>query len=133
MIAVTGQCGQWSVLVHIDATTAEKLEGTSRAVYADPLPFHPQSLPRLSLIVIACFSVSPITFPTLLSFSPRLNFTKEVCFPQHLTTTKWQPVAKAGGDQIQLVLMISKVGGDASHGSHRMVAPMQVQCVQARV
>jgi len=35
-------------------------------------------------------------------------------------------VAKDGGDQIGLhvVPIISTVGGDASHGSHRAVAPM---------
>ena len=31
---------------------------------------------------------------------------------------------KVGGDQIHLVLVISKVGRGASHGSHRAVAPM---------
>ena len=36
---------------------------------------------------------------------------------------KRQPVAEVGGDQIHLVRTISKVGGDASHGSHGVVAP----------
>jgi len=35
---------------------------------------------------------------------------------------KRQPVAEVGGDQIHLVRTISKVGGDASHGSHGVVA-----------
>jgi len=35
---------------------------------------------------------------------------------------KWQPVAKVGGDQIHSVPMIFNVGGDASHGSHGVVA-----------
>jgi len=30
-------------------------------------------------------------------------------------------VIKVGGDQIRLVPMFSRVGGDASHGSHRYV------------
>ena len=38
----------------------------------------------------------------------------------------WQPVAKVGGNQIHSVPMISEVGGDASYGSHRAVAPMAV-------
>ena len=35
-----------------------------------------------------------------------------------------QSVIKVGGDQMGLVPKPSKVGGDASHGSHRVVAPM---------
>ena len=35
-----------------------------------------------------------------------------------------QPVAKVGGDQIHSVPVISRVGGDASHGSRMAVAPM---------
>jgi len=31
---------------------------------------------------------------------------------------------KVGGDQVVLVPRISIFGGDASHGSHRVVAPM---------
>ena len=32
---------------------------------------------------------------------------------------------KLDGDQIHLVTMISRVGGDASHGSHRTATPME--------
>jgi len=41
-----------------------------------------------------------------------------------LPSEKRQSVAKVRGDQIYFVPAISKVGGDASHGSHRVVAPM---------
>ena len=41
-----------------DATTAEKLEGTSRGVHADPLAFPPPSLPRLPLFRHPCFTHS---------------------------------------------------------------------------
>jgi len=33
---------------------------------------------------------------------------------------------KVGGDQVVLVPRLSIFGGDASHGSHRVVAPMSV-------
>ena len=48
----------------VGATTAEKLDGTSRGV--DPLPFLPPSAPHSP--VIAPPNVSPIPLPTLLSF-----------------------------------------------------------------
>ena len=42
----------------IGATTAEKLEGTSSGADADPLPFHPSSLPHLPLLLRLCFANS---------------------------------------------------------------------------
>jgi len=38
---------------------------------------------------------------------------------------KIKPFAKVGGDQIHLATTISKVGGDASHGTPRVIAPMR--------
>ena len=58
-----------------------------------------------------CF-VSSIPFPTLLSFSPLNHIAQR---------KKLKPDTKVGGDQMQLVPMISKVGRDASH---KAVAPM---------
>ena len=48
-----------------------------------------------------------------------------ICHPLKSVDTmqKWQPVAEVGWDQIHLVPKFSKVR-DASHGSHRVVAPM---------
>ena len=47
------------------------------------------------------------------------------CKLPRVPSGKWQPVAKvAEGDQIHLVPIISKVGGDASRGFHRVVAPI---------
>ena len=40
----------------IGSTTAEKLEGSSRGVDADPLPSPPPSLPRLPLLLHPCFT-----------------------------------------------------------------------------
>jgi len=42
----------------IVATAAAKLEGTSRAVDADPIPFPAPSLPRLPLLLHPCFTHS---------------------------------------------------------------------------
>ena len=58
-----------------------------------------------------CF-VSSTPFPTLLSFSPLNHIAQR---------KKLKPDTKVGGDQMQLVPMISKVGRDASHEA---VAPM---------
>ena len=41
-----------------------------------------------------------------------------------ITSKKLHPVMKAGRDQVVLVPRLSIFGGDASHGSHRVVAPM---------
>ena len=65
-------------------------------------------------------------FPSLLFFLSPFKFSQEVCESTKLPTLsrgKRQPVAKVGWDQIHSVPIISKVGGDASHGSHRLVAP----------
>ena len=40
---------------------------------------------------------------------------------------KRQPIAKVGGDKIHLVDAISKVGRDASHGSHRRLRLWSVE------
>ena len=136
----------------IDATTAGKLEGTSRGVEADPLPMvahtcqHTpetrQTTPtphytlkcsvdclvsgrrlafvghHIFLFLLRPFPVSrycfvsSIPFPTFLSFSPLNHIAQR---------KKLKPDTKVGGDQMQLVPMISKVGRDASH---KAVAPM---------
>jgi len=59
---------------------AEKLEGTSRGVGADALPFHLPSLPNLLLLLHPCFahplSYSCFLFPLSLQGGP-------VCFPNY--------------------------------------------------
>ena len=42
-------------MTRIDATTAEKLEATSRGLDTDPIPFPPSSNPRLPLLLHPCF------------------------------------------------------------------------------
>ena len=70
--------------------------------------------------------------PTAQFFTGRMPFlppnqqrqsTEGTSFRQCLAK-KLQSVARVGGDQMQLVPVISEVGGDASHRSHRVVAPM---------
>jgi len=56
----------WTALEIIGATTAGKLEGTSRGVNTDPLPFPRPVLPSLPLFPTR---VSPIPIRTPLSFS----------------------------------------------------------------
>jgi len=89
-----------------DATTAEKLEGTSRGVHADPLAFPPPSLPRLPLFRHPCFTHSlPYS-----SFLLHLN-----CKLPTVPSEKWQPATKLGCDRIHLVPTICSVVEDASH------------------
>ena len=108
------------------ATAAEKLGGTSRGADADPPPFPPPSLPRLPLLLHQCFTHPIRHFSLLLP----LNFARrsgEALLASHgANRKKRQPSVEVGGDQIHLVTVISKVGGDASHGSHRAVAPMVI-------
>ena len=86
-----------------------------------PFPFPP---PFLHVSRCCPSYVSPILFPTPLYPDLLLSLARRsVCFPR-CPAKKWQPVAKVGGDQIHSVPVISKVGGDASHGSRRVVAPM---------
>ena len=54
------------------------------------------------------------SFPSLLFFPSLLKFSMQI---PTAPIEKWQPVAKIGRDEIHSVPMISKVGGDASHGS----------------
>jgi len=76
----------------------------------DPLKNFQYNLRRISRF---CPSpVSPIYFPTFLSDSP-LIFS---CHNAQRKITK--NVAKVGGDQIHLAPIMSKVGGDTSHGWH---------------
>ena len=70
--------------------------------------------------------VSPIPFPILVSFFlPSNSGSKsgENCKLPTVPSEKWQPVAKVGGNKIHSVPVISRVGGDASHGSHSAVVP----------
>ena len=77
---------QWvSVAQDIGATTAEKLEGISSGVDADPLPFLLPSLPHLPRLLHPCFTRS---------------------LPYHFSSPA----------PLNLVPVVSKVGGAASHG-----------------
>jgi len=71
---------------------------------------------------------SPIPFPTLLFFSSKIKQGRpgKHCKLLKVPSEKLQPVAKVGGDQIHLVPVIFKVGGDASNGSHRVVETMSL-------
>jgi len=96
-------------------------------VDADPLPFHPPSLPRLPLLLHPSHPfLSLLLFPSSRKFSKEVWGSTTVSFPQCPAKRK-QPVAKVGGDQIHLV---PKVGGDASHGSHIAVAPIVTGLLQ---
>ena len=105
-----------------------KLQGTTGGVDAGPFLFlrHPVRVSR------HCSThVSPVPFSTLLAFSDlplylaRMSGEAMYCKLPRVPSGKWQPVAKvAEGDQIHLVPIISKVGGDASRGFHRVVAPI---------
>ena len=105
-----------------DATTAEKLEGTSRRVVVDPLPFLPLFV---SFSRYCSTHVSHIPFPILFFLSP-LKFSQEIwgssaSFPQ-CSAKNGSQLKKVRDDQIHPVPMISKVGRDASHRSRRVVA-----------
>ena len=68
------------------------------------------------------------TFPSLLFFPPLVEDSQKVCrkfvrLPT-LPEKNGSQLKKVGEEQIDLVPTISKVGGDASHGSHIVVAPM---------
>ena len=94
---------------------------------ADPLPFHPPSLPRLPLLLHPSHPfLSLLLFPSSRKFSKEVWGSTTVSFPQ-CPAKRRQPVAKVGGDQIHLV---PKVGGDASHGSHIAVAPIVTGLLQ---
>jgi len=82
-----------------------------------PLPFPPS--PPLPVIA------SPIPFPTLLSFSRYIlqgGLRSTVSFPHWPAKNDTQLQKLIGRDQIHLVPVISKVAGDASHGSYRVDA-----------
>ena len=102
-----------------------KVGGTSRGVDTDPLSFPPPSLPRLPLLLHPCF---PHSLPYSAFLLP-LNLVRRSGEPCKLPVVRSEIMtafAKVGRDQIHLVHMIYKVGGDASHGSHRLIAPMLI-------
>ena len=104
----------------IDTTTVEKLEGTSSEEDVNSFLF---LLGPFPVSRYCATNVLPIPFPTPL-YSPR-KFSKRVWFASHIAQRKKRkPVAKIGVDQIRMVPVISKVGGDASHGYHGVIAPM---------
>ena len=110
------------ILVSHRHNHGSKVGGTSRWVDADPLP--PPSLSRLPLLLRPCFSAHSL--PYRFFSSPR-EIGKEVrgsTIRFSRCPGKWQLVAKVGGDRMPLVPVISEVGRDASHRSHRPVAPV---------
>jgi len=81
----------------------------------DLLPFPAPSIPRLSLLL----HPSSFNHCRLQSYSfLQLDLGKRFKLPAEMTTSR-----KSWRDHVQLVPTISKVGGDASHASHRAVAP----------
>jgi len=73
-----------------------------------------------------CFAIPFLILVCPSRTSPRLNSAirglgSTVSFPRCLAK---KMTSRSRRDQIQLVLMISKVGRDAFHGSHRVVVPM---------
>ena len=89
----------------------------------------PPSLPRLPLSLHPCFAHSLPYSSFFLPLNLAKRSVKALSFP-HCPEEKRQPVAKVGWDQIHSVPIISKVGGDASHGSHRLVAPTLYDCLK---
>jgi len=72
------------------------------------------------LSVLPPFAVPP--FPSLLFFpSPSLAKRSGESF-HTAQRKKRQPAATVAGDQMHSVPVISEVGGEASHGSNRVVA-----------
>ena len=88
---------------------------------ADPLPCPPLSLPSLQLLLQ---SVSSVPFPALLCFSPLKQAERfwEAMWDSHIAQRKKEnQLQKLEGTKCT---RISTVGGDASHGSRKVVAPM---------
>jgi len=98
----------------VDATTAEKLERTSCAWGGcRPPSFSASVLSRSPTITSPLFH--PFLFPPPLEYScKRFGENLLGCPAKKMTPS----VAKVGGDRLHLVPTISKVGVDASHGSH---------------
>jgi len=91
-------------------------------------PFRPPPfLPRYCFTHVLPIPLILYSFPFPLKFSKKIWGTFPYC-----PAKKWQPVAKVGGEQIQLVYMISNVGRDASHGPHRVAAPMATVHIRPR-
>ena len=91
---------QWHQLGHMQVCTLLQTDNhasTHCSVFTGRMPFLPPNQQRQS--------------------------TEGTSFRQCLAK-KLQPVARVGGDQMQLVPVISEVGEDASHRSHGAVAPM---------
>ena len=74
-----------------------------------PIPSFSFFVPPPSPVVASL--ISPIPFPTFLVFSPAIHVRglgSTAMQASHSAQQKWQPVAKVGGDQIQLVSLISR-------------------------
>jgi len=103
-----------------DATTAEKLEGTSRGVKADSLP-HP-SVPHLPLLLHPRFTHSLLysSFPSLLNRARRFGENLLRCCPRYPAKKTDNRLQNLAGTKRTLhpPRTISEVGRDASHGSH---------------
>ena len=83
------------------------------------------SHPCLPLLLHPCFPHS-LPYSAFLLPLNLLRRSGEPCKLPVLRSEIMTAFAKVGRDQIHLVHMIYKVGGDASHGSHRLVAPMLI-------
>ena len=103
-------------------------ERTSGWVVGDFLPLSPSSSPRLTLLLhprfAHSFPCSSFRFPLNLAVKSGKHYIRFQRCPAKKMTAM---VTKVGRDQIHSVPVISpppKVGGDASHGCHGVVASM---------
>ena len=103
-------------------TTVEKLEGTlGRGGIPTPFLFRLPPFPCYSVVAAPVFPFHSLLFSLTRPLNPvgrSGDVLKAPTVPSKITVSckSWR-----GGDQIHLVPKISKVGGDASHGYHRVV------------
>jgi len=92
-------------------------------VDADFLHFPPQFFVRLPLLLRPCFThyVPILFFPTPLKFSKEVW---RIPWASHNAQQNENQLQKSEGTKYTRSLVISKVGGGASHGFRRLVAPM---------
>jgi len=77
------------------------------------------------VFLFICVNVYSVSFFFLFcSFYAFLLFTLPCLWAKLPGSNKCMYVCKVRGDQIQVVPVISRLGGDASHGSHGAVAPV---------
>jgi len=115
----------WTALEIIGATTAGKLQGTSRGVNTDRSTSFSSSRPSQSPVI------SRPRFTHSVPYSSFLLHLSSARRSGHISTLPSEPKTASckscGGDRTHLVPVISRIGGDASHGA---AAPMLVmtQC-----